>query len=180
MNKESRLIEQIQSGDQELLVKIYAEYKIEFLAYTSRFSISDEDAVDIYQDSMIVLYENILSGKLSSLTSSVKTYLFAIGKYKIYNTLKVKVTPVDFEDYEFLLAEEDKEELLLREKNIEQLQKAYHELGNKCKEIIKLFYYENLTIEEIKNRLAYTSKDVVKTQKSRCIKQIKDILLGWK
>ena len=180
MNKESRLIEQIQSGDQKALVKIYAEYKIEFLAYSSRFSISDEDAVDIYQDSMIVLYENILSGKLSSLTSSVKTYLFAIGKYKIYNTLKVKVTPVDFEDYEFLIAEDDNEEFLLREKNIEQLQKAYHQLGKTCKEVIKLFYYENLTIEEIKDRLAYTSKDVVKTQKSRCIKQIKDILLGWK
>jgi len=179
MNKESKLIEQLRSGDQELLVKIYAEYKIEFLAYTSRFSISDEDAVDIYQDSMIVLYENILSGKLTTLTSSVKTYLFAIGKYKIYNTLKVKVSLVDFEDYEFLLAE-DNEEFLLREKNIEQLQKAYLQLGCKCKEVIKLFYYENLTIKEIKNRLAYTSKDVVKTQKSRCIKQIKDILLGWK
>ena len=137
MNKESKLIEQLRSGDQELLVKIYAEYKIEFLAYTSRFSISDEDAVDIYQDSMIVLYENILSGKLTTLTSSVKTYLFAIGKYKIYNTLKVKVSLVDFEDYEFLLAE-DNEEFLLREKNIEQLQKAYQQLGSKCKKVIKL------------------------------------------
>src|SRR5690606_5648277 len=127
---------------------------------------SDEDAVDIYQDSMIVLYENILSGKLTTLTSSVKTYLFAIGKYKIYNTLKVKVSLVDFEDYEFLLAE-DNEEFLLREKNIEQLQKAYQQLGGKCKKVIKLFYYENLTLEEIKDRLAYTSKDVVKTQKSR-------------
>lgn len=180
MNKESSLIEQIQSGDQKAIERIYTRFKAEFLVYASRFSINDEDAVDIYQDSVVTLYENILSGKLTSLTSSVKTYLFAIGKYKIYNSLKVKATTADFGDYELLLEEESDEEFLLREKNIENLQQAYRQLGTKCQEVVKLFYYENLSIEEIKDRLDYRSKDVVKSQKSRCIKQIKEILLKLK
>lgn len=180
MDKESKLIAQIRSGDQKAIESIYTQYKMEFLAYSSRFSVNEEDAIDIYQDSIVALYENILSGKLISLTSSLKTYLFAIGKYKIYNSLKVQVTTADFSDYQFLLEEEDEEEFLLLEEKIENMQKAYQQLGSKCQEVVKLFYYENLSIEEIKDRLAYTSKDVVKSQKSRCIKQIKEILLKSK
>jgi len=179
MNRESRLIKQIQSGDHKAIERIYIRFKADFLDFSSRFSISEEDAVDIYQDSIVVLYENILSGKLTSLTSSVKTYLFAIGKYKIYNSLKVKPT-VDIDDYEYILEEEDSEELLLQEQNIEKLRRAYRQLGSRCQEVIKLFYYENQTIEKIKERLDYTSKDVVKSQKSRCIKQIREILLKLK
>jgi|SRR5690554_6820377 len=180
MNKENRLIEQIQSGDQKSIERIYTQFKTEFLVYSSRFSVSDEDALDIYQDSIIALYENILSGKLTSFTSSLKTYLFAIGKYKIYNSLKVKVIIEDIDDYEFLLKEESDDEFLLREENVKKLQQAYQTLGGKCQKVVKLFYYENLTIEEIKDRLGYASKDVVKSQKSRCIKQIRELLLKLK
>src|SRR5699024_8955659 len=132
----------------------------------SRLSVSDEEAADIYQDSVIVLYENIVSGKLTSLTSSLKTYLFAIGKYKIYNSLKVKVITKDLADYEFLLKEESEEDFSLQEENIIKIQKAYKELGGRCQEVLKMFYYENRSIEEIKNRLEYASKDVAKSQKS--------------
>ncbi len=180
MNKESSVIQQIKSGDQKVVERIYTEYKTEFLAYALRFSVNEEDAVDIYQDSIVVLYENISSGKLTSLTSSLKTYLFAIGKYKIYNCLKVKPITEELTDCEFLLKDEGNEEFLLREENIEKVQNAYKQLGDKCREILKLFYYENRTIEEIKHCLGYRSKDVVKSQKSRCIKQIKEILLKLK
>lgn len=180
MNKESSLIAQIQSGDQKAIEEIYTQFKTEFLAYSSRFSVNDEDAIDIYQDSIVTLYENILSGKLTSLTSSVKTYLFAIGKYKIYNSLKVKPTTVDVGEYDLILGDESEEGFLLQEENIAKVQQAYQQLGSKCKEVVKLFYYENLSIGEIKERLDYTSKDVVKSQKSRCIKQIREILLKSK
>jgi RNA polymerase sigma factor (sigma-70 family) len=180
MNRTNRLIEQIQSGDHKAIERIYKQFKEEFLDFSSRFAISEEDAVDIYQDSIVVLYENILSGKLTSFTSSVKTYLFAIGKYKIYNSLKVKPIIEDIDDYKYILKEEDNEEFLLQEQNIEKLRRAYRQLGGRCQEVIKLFYYENQTIEEIKERLDYTTKDVVKSQKSRCIKQIRELLLKLK
>src|SRR5690606_1519259 len=180
MKKENKLIEQIRSGDQQAIEQIYTLFKGEFLVYSSRFSVSDEDAIDIYQDSIVVLYENILSGKLTSLTSSLKTYLFAIGKYKIYNSLKIKANVLDFAEYEYLLDGESDEEFLLREENIKRQQQAYQQLGDTCRKVIQLFYYETLSIEEMKARLGYSSKDVVKSQKSRCIKQIREIILKLK
>jgi RNA polymerase sigma factor (sigma-70 family) len=177
MDKKNRLIEQIRAGDQKAITRIYTMYKADFLLYSSRFSIDEDDAVDIYQDSIITLYENIRSGKLASLSSSLKTYLFAIGKYKIFNSLKVKLHTADFAEYESLLEEDNEDErLLLKEENIAKLQVAYQQLGTKCQDVVKLFYYENLSIEEIKERLGYSSKDVVKSQKSRCLRQIREIL----
>ena len=55
-----------------------------------------------------------------------------------------------------------------------QLQKAFVTLGKKCKEVLSLFYYRGYTIDEICTRLNYDNKNVVKSQKSRCIKQLKD------
>lgn len=180
MKKENRLIARIQSGDQKAIEEVYTQFKLDFVAYASRFTIAEADVIDIYQDSVVVLYENILSGKLTSLTSSLKTYLFAIGKYKIFNSLKMKVNTVDLGDYGTIIAESNNDDHLLREESIEKLERAYQQLGNQCQEVIKLFYYENQNIEAIKNRLGYTSKDVVKSQKSRCIKQLKEILLKTK
>lgn len=179
MNREKGLLRKIQAGDHGAVEIIYNKYRKEFLIYTSRFAIHEDEAIDIYQDSIIVLYENIISGKLTSLTSSLKTYLFAIGKYKVYNHQRVKVMNTDFSDCEFLLKEEE-DEFSLQEENIEKMQRAYRELGKRCQKVLKLFYYENRSLEEIKNLLNYASRDVVKSQKSRCIKQLKNIILSSK
>lgn len=178
MSKETRLLEKIRSGDAYALEDIYSRYRSDFLAFAANFSISAEDAQDIYQDAVIVLYENIMSGKLKCLSSTLKTYLFAIGKYQIYNTQKVVVNNTDISLIENLVDDSHAEGWMLREAQIKEMEEAYRHLGDKCREILRLFYYESLSIDEIRTRLGYQSKDVVKSQKSRCIRQIKDTLLG--
>jgi RNA polymerase sigma factor (sigma-70 family) len=176
MNKENKLIKHIKSGDKTALEAVYTRFRKEFLLYTTRFPVSDEDALDIYQDAVVVLYENIISGKLNTLSSSLKTYLFSIGKYQLYNRLKLKIATEDIANFEFILKEEKQEEFLMAEENIAKLQRAYNELGEQCQKVLKLFYHDNLTLEDIMVNLNYNSKDVVKSQKSRCLKQLKEIL----
>ena len=59
----------------------------------------------------------------------------------------------------------------------EQLRKAFKVLGQKCKDVLTLFYYRGFDLEEIKNSLNYTNKDVVKSQKSRCLKTLRNMIL---
>lgn len=56
------------------------------------------------------------------------------------------------------------------------LQTAYRKLGQKCREVLRLFYYEGKKLDEIQQTLRYDSKDTVKSQKSRCLKQLKEIV----
>ena len=104
--------------------------------------------------------------------------MFGIGKYMLYEKMRKQNKMVSepkskHEEYnyhsiatDFLGEEPNKKEL--------QLQHAFATLGKKCKEILSLFYYRGYTIEEIYLYLNYENKNVVKSQKSRCIKQLKD------
>ena len=80
----------LQSKGPEALDAIYLLYKDEFVNFCRKFNISQDKILDIYQDSMIAFYENVVSGKLSEMSSTIKTYIFSIGKYSIYNMLKKK------------------------------------------------------------------------------------------
>jgi len=177
MDKDNSLIKQIKSGNKAALATVYKQYKKEFLLYAKRFSLGEEELLDVYQDAVISLYENIVSGKLEKLSSSLKTYLFSIGKYQIYSRRKAPPSPEALTEFELQLHEEGEDERLSLEENIGRLQEAYQDLGEKCQEVLRMFYYENLSITEIKVRLGYSSKDVVKSQKSRCLKQLKEIVM---
>lgn len=177
MNKDLQLIALIKNGDKKTLDGVYLRYKNEFLLFSRRFSLPEEDIKDIYQDSVVALYENICNGKLDQLEGTLKTYLFAIGKYKIYNKTAHNNKVAHTEELEWEPSEEM--EMIAVEVNNERqmkLQLAYRQLGKKCKEVLGLFYYEGLKLDEIKSRLNYTSKDVLKSQKSRCLKQLKKLV----
>ena len=42
--------------------------------------------------------------------------------------------------------------------------------------ILKLFYYQGYNLDEIQEILEYSNKKVLKSQKSRCIRQLKDLV----
>jgi DNA-directed RNA polymerase specialized sigma24 family protein len=79
------------------------------------------------------------------------------------------------------LEEESVEEVQLFEietsdDRLAQLNEALDQLGPICQQMLKLFYYNELNLEEIQHQMAYESKDTVKSQKSRCLKQLKKII----
>lgn len=172
------ILEGLKSGDHSVLKEVYIAYRSEFLQFSKRYGLNEADALDIYQDSILTLRENVSTGQLTKLTSSLKTYVFSIGKYMIYDELrrKKKMTLVSVDAdvfnvpqnaFEFLF----KEELTTNEKLLKQ---AFEALGAKCKAVLTLFYYQGYSLEEIIEFTDYTSKDVVKSQKSRCLKALKD------
>lgn len=176
---EQQLILLLKEADKEVLRSLYTKYRGPFISFARRFCSNDHDILDAYQDAIIVLQEKAIKGDLDALRCSLKTYVFGIGKHLLYNTLrkqKKKVTQMSVaeEVYDYsMIASDFLEENQLSERQI-QLQKAFATLGKKCKEVLSLFYYRGYTIEEIGQRLNYENKNVVKSQKSRCLKQLKE------
>ena len=175
MTEDQYLIEQLKQKNLKTLDKVYLTYKEEFFLFARGFSISEEDIADVYQETVISFYENIQKGKLNQLTSSLKTYLFAIGKFKIYK--QANKSEINYNDAVVFYANEEIKtfEIAVSNKRQKILKKAFNSLGDKCKIVLELYYYEGLTLDEIQNYLKYSSKDVLKSQKSRCLKQLKKI-----
>ncbi len=177
---EQLLFKSLKNGSETAFKEVYQENRKLFLNFARKYGLRDDDILDIYQDAYIVFYENIQNGKLVELKSSVATYLISIGKYKIMDKLRKNKKRMDIDITLNLVKEVDNEiesfdivhEALSPEQKL--LQKYFETLGKKCKEILTLFYYKQYTIKQIMAEGQYNSENVVKSQKSRCLKTLKE------
>ncbi|MDN5215411.1 sigma-70 family RNA polymerase sigma factor [Fulvivirgaceae bacterium BMA12] len=161
------------------MVGLYTRYRHQFLAWALRkYNLSEEDGYDIFQDAVIAFYENVKGGKIHQLNYTIKTYLFAIAKNLLLNKLKYNQRFKDHPDeFDHLINETHFEnDIIVNEKN--QFVTAHLEkLGEPCHSILKLFYYDSFSMESIATKLDYKNKDVVKSQKLRCIKELRKALV---
>ncbi|TXE12757.1 sigma-70 family RNA polymerase sigma factor [Seonamhaeicola algicola] len=177
MTKEPSLKTLLQNSD-KAFEKLYVSYKSDFMAFGKTFSIKEEDLIDIYQDTFLSFYENLLNGKITQFTSSIKTYIFSIGKFKIYEYLRknAKLKIVDEPvNSEITLDNLNLDADVLSEQ--EQLVKVnFKKLGKQCQLILELFYLKGKTLKNIQIIENYDNTDVVKSQKSRCLRKLKQLV----
>ncbi|MDN3724036.1 sigma-70 family RNA polymerase sigma factor [Aequorivita sp. SDUM287046] len=174
MNKETQIIIGLKNGDERTIHSLYKAYKPEFLAFASKYNLTADDLLDVYQDAMVALCENAKKGNLENLNSTVKTYFFSIGKYMIFARLKKKKQLFAMEDLEtFPFEWEDEYEEM--DEEIVILKNLFKNLGEQCQQILRLFYYEEKNLDEITVLMNYENKNVAKTQKYRCIKYLKQL-----
>ncbi|WP_299271869.1 sigma-70 family RNA polymerase sigma factor [uncultured Psychroserpens sp.] len=174
------VIESLKKGEQGGLKFVYSAHRLDFINFAKKYPIVEEDIIDVYQDAIIALRDSAIKGHVDTIKSELKTYLFSIGKYIIYAKLKQqrKVHLVedhfDFNKNESIEMIDFFNQELTKEQ--EQLHAAFQTLGQKCKDVLTLFYYRGFNLEDIMNELNYNSKDVVKSQKSRCLKSLKALI----
>ncbi len=180
-SKDVILLEELKRGSDDAFKKVYQDNRTKFLSFAKKYGLESQDILDIYQDSYITLYENIVSGKLIELSSTLSTYLISIGKYKILERLRKKKHKVNDESIFNFYNENDVsieafdlefEKLTTKE---ELLAMYFDQLGEKCKAILIMFYYKKYSIKEIMSFGNYNSENVVKSQKSRCLKTLKQL-----
>lgn len=179
---ENALFESLKKGSEMAFKEVYEGNRDLFLNFARKYGLGDADILDIYQDAYIVLYENIQNGKLVELKSSVATYLISIGKYKILERLRKKKKRVDTNKFLNVIEDVDSSlesfELVHEELTQKQqlLQHFFKALGEKCKAILTMFYYKKYNIKQIMTEGGYNSENVVKSQKSRCLKTLREAI----
>lgn len=174
--KLAKKIALLKEGDKWTLQEIYKQYRTGFLLFATRFPLNENDILDIYQDAVIALWENAQKGKLDHLESSLKTYLFAIGKYMIYAKLRDNNKEDSYAEIEDFVADWEEYSEGMDDEEIEEIRTSFAKLGAKCQEILRLFYYQEWNLDEITKMMNYENKDVTKSQKSRCIKSLRELL----
>jgi RNA polymerase sigma factor (sigma-70 family) len=140
-----------------------------------------EDAEDIYQEALIILYRKVKEADFK-LSSQLSTYLYSLCRFLWKDELK-KRNKFQFADFEtdFDSAEENQLEQLLESENKTRLaEKVIMELGERCKEILILFYAQNMSMKKIASRMGYSSENTAKNQKYKCLEVAKNRLKNVK
>ena len=172
-------LEKIKNGDSQEMAQIYSDYKDEFIGFMrNRYGCDQTEARDIYQMSILALQENIINGKLTELRSSIKTYLFAIGKNKFLETRNSNQRFLHGYDFEVLKkSEELDKEKQETEVKLGIVESCLQEIGDPARSLLELYYYHGLSMEEIALKLGYKNSSTVKNLKYKFLNRLRKVYM---
>lgn len=174
---DNSIIDLIKNGGQPALGKVYASYRSEFISWMTReYPISEDDCKDIYQVTILIFYDNARSGRLTHMVSSIKTYLFGIGKNLARENMRKakRITSIDQKEW-------------LREHVLEENQAPFDDnvfsivraaltrLEDPCRKLVELYYYQKKSMQEISALLNYKNADTAKNQKCKCMAKLRKL-----
>lgn len=133
-----------------------------------------EDAEDLLQEGLLVLYKLARQEKLEHI-NSVPSYLFTICKNLWFKSSKSVQQTVEVDEVAAQFAEEPT--VLRHLMDIERtqiLQKLLGSIGDNCRQLLTLFYYHRLSMKEILQKMHYASEAALKNKKSKCMKSLRE------
>lgn len=177
------IINGIAQGDNRSIHKIYKSFYPSIAHMIINNNGSDEEAKDIFQEAVLVLYDKITQQKFE-LSSKLSTFLYAVSRRLWLKQLSRKghsTNTADISDFEDILhVEEDLQQHQEIENKFDQMNEAMTQLGEPCQTLLKDFYIKNLSMQDITEKFGYTNSDNAKTQKYKCLQRLKKIFFTIK
>ena len=140
---------------------------------------SADDARDIFQEAMVVLYEKSIA-TMFSLNCQLKTYIYSICRrlwLKRLQQLSKFSTQVENLE-ETVSVEEEIEEHEKVNNDFILMEHAMGKIGEPCKSLLDAYYLQKKNMLEIAGEFGYTNADNAKTQKYKCLVRLKKIFFA--
>jgi len=176
---EKALLEGLARNDRKAIETIYRENFNTIQSLVINNSGSADDARDIFQEAMIVLYEKVRSGSFE-LNCLIKTYIYSVSRRLWLKRLQQMSRYSDsLESLEETVPVEDEIEENERIRNeFEAMEKAISSLGEPCKSLLEAYYLEKKSMHEIAQSFGYTNAENAKNQKYKCLMRLKKIFFA--
>ena len=174
MLSDIEIVEKLRQGRTHFLDQCYSQAFPKVKRMITSKSGTDDDAKDIFQESIVVFYQNCLNPSFV-LSSSISTYLYAISWRLWMKSLRdnghfhMEITESTsiIEEFDFELESKNSDIM-------ENVLSVMQTLGKNCKEILMQFYFKKLSFDAIAVNLDYKDERAVREQKYRCMKRIKE------
>lgn len=167
---------------EERLFGLYA-YLIKEAIY--KYSLSYEEAVDVYSDTIISAIDKITSNNFQA-QSSLKTWIYSIFHHKYVDLVRKKTTNKNSVHRastipDALLQVSDEAKTIIQEliskTDQEILRQKLLQIGSTCKELL-LYWADGYADKEITEFMKYKTADVVKTTRLRCLEKLRQLYLA--
>ena len=147
--------------------------------YITNHSGNKQDAEDIFQESISAAWLNLRQGRFSGTPSHFNAYLRQICKYKWINKRKsAAVKNISLGGDENIPEQDDNQIAELKEqiKQSSLLESSLSSIGDKCRELLTLYYFKKQSLASIATQMNHTEESV-KTTKYRCMMKLRKIYL---
>lgn len=181
--RDQELIRKVKEGERSYLKSLYDDNRKAFTLWASRhYSLSDEDSAEIYQRSFITFYYNVRDGKLTTMNSSLRTYLFAIGKNLVrehFRAVERKAEPLEVHvdtaaiDHSITVQYEEAEQK-------ETVRLLLEKIGEPCNSVLRMFYFDDSDMKTIAAKMNYKTEQIAAKRKFICLQQMRKMMSDMK
>ena len=170
---DNTLLDQLKNEDNPSFELLYKCYYPSIEAYINQNFGSNEDAKDIFQEAIVVLLQKLRQENFV-LTSSLKTYLFAIARNLWLKRLRDnKSIPVDnFDSYQ-QETETHAFELHPEPTKEEKITSWLTKITENCQRILKAIFFYKEPMSSLMQKMGWKNKHTAANQQYKCIQQVK-------
>ena len=173
---DKELLVLLKSNDELVLGHIYKNNYPLIRQFILQNSGTVEEAKDVYQDAMIILFENVHKSGFM-LTSKISTYLYSIARRLWLKKLAEKKRELEIKDNDsFVNVYDVVDEFAIKEERLNKIDKGLSMLGEPCKTILTDFFHLKYTMQQIAEKMGYTNAANAKNQKYKCLKRLRVIV----
>jgi RNA polymerase sigma factor (sigma-70 family) len=166
---EKEIFERIQNGDEKALEFLYQKYYRMMTKMVITNSGTEDEARDIYQDALVVFWQKARSGKLV-MTAKMSTYVYSICQNLWRKELERKKRFSSEEKDSSHTMDMDSAE---REKIIG---KCLDQLGETCRRVLMYYYFDELSMQDIADKMGFANTDTAKTKKYKCKQKLDELV----
>jgi RNA polymerase sigma factor (sigma-70 family) len=183
LSTDAEILDLIRKGDDKGLAMLYEANRKPVRAFISRNHGTTDDADDMLQEALVVLWERVRTNRFEY-TARLGTFLYATVRNlwlrKLARTRREVPTDngnqtTDDDAVSALDVMVESEEARIVQEELERL-------GDPCKTLLLLYYWEEQTMEQIAAALNFANADTAKSKKYQCKKALQKLLkarLGW-
>ncbi len=172
MKYNNSLIKGIRNQDQFILQKIYSDYFPTIRRYIIENNGSEQDAKDVFQDAIIIIYRKIKEGTFE-LTSSFKSYIYSVCRFLWLKELSKNKERIEKTNsyLEYEEVPEISEDEFVKNEQYKLYQHHFKRLSKDCQKVLQLFL-NKVALKDIAEELGIDSMQYIKRKKFKCKEQL--------
>lgn len=177
LNTDAKILDLIRQGNEEALVMLYHANRKMIMAFVTRNNGTPDDGEDLLQESLLVLWERVRAGRFEY-SAKLSTFLFGTARNMWMRRLanKRRESPAILDPDSYSDGGASLLENLIVSEEAAMVQEALKKIGAPCRQLLLLFYWEELSMEEIAGRMGFANADTVKSKKYQCKKALERVL----
>ncbi|MDB5203817.1 MAG: sigma-70 family polymerase sigma factor [Ferruginibacter sp.] len=177
--QEHLLLEGLAKEDKSAIEQIYREHYNMVKSLVINNSGTADDAADIFQEAMIVLFEKAKSPEFE-LHCLLKTFIYSICRRLWLKRLQQQNRFVTQSEglEETIPVEEELETHEKKQNDFSIMENAMSKIGEPCKSLLEAYYIQKKQMQEIATHFGYTNADNAKTQKYKCLVRLKKLFFA--
>ena len=161
------------------LRELYRRELPRILNYVLQNQGSEEEGRDLFQDVLVVFLEHLREGRFRK-EAAIGTYLQSIARRMWLNRLKRKGVAARFVD-QHLQDEQPREgtplQIMLHEEQQELFAEVMQLLGEKCRKLLEMKLYLQLSMIEIAAQLGFKNEQNARNKHYKCKSELRRIIL---